>query len=61
MGDEGNVTIATRVPARVKEELDKLVTADMHTNLADWLRDIIREKIQDDHPDIYKLLTEGKK
>lgn len=60
MKSDKNVTIATRVPARVKDELEKLVTADMHTNLADWLRDIIREKIQDDHPEIYKLLTEGR-
>ncbi|MEM2385487.1 MAG: hypothetical protein QXO67_00750 [Candidatus Bathyarchaeia archaeon] len=54
--------IATRVTKRFADLLQEYCQHDAHVNLADLIRDAIREKIQKDAPELYaKLFQEDKK
>jgi len=53
--------INVRIPKTLKDLIQKYVAADMHTNLSDFTRDALREKIQRDAPDFYKLLFQEAK
>jgi hypothetical protein len=50
--------VAARIPAALKNLLQKYITLDTHINESDFLRDAIREKIQRDAPRLYRGLFE---
>lgn len=48
--------IATRVTKRFADLLEKYCQQDAHVNLADLIRDAIREKIRREAPELYNRL-----
>jgi hypothetical protein len=62
MKKEETRVIATRVTLRFAQLLEQYCSQDAHVNLADLIRDAIREKIQREAPELYtKLFSEGPK
>jgi len=53
--------IGIRVPQSIRTAIEKIVSADMHVSISDFIRDAIREKIQRDYPRVFKEVVEGKK
>lgn len=47
-----------RVPSTLKELMEKFIELDCHTNISDFTRDALREKLQKDAPHLYKQLFE---
>jgi Arc/MetJ-type ribon-helix-helix transcriptional regulator len=47
------------IPQTMKDLIDQFVSMDMHTNLSEFVRDAIRQKLQKDAPHLYKQLFEG--
>lgn len=47
-----------RVPVTLKQLIEKLVSLDCHTNISDFTRDALRQKIQRETPHLYKQLFE---
>jgi Arc/MetJ-type ribon-helix-helix transcriptional regulator len=47
-----------RVPSTLKELIEKFVSLDCHTNISDFTRDALRQKLQKDAPQLYKQLFE---
>jgi len=56
MKKEETRVIATRVTKRFAALLEEYCRQDAHVNLADLIRDAIREKIQKDAPELYARL-----
>lgn len=50
------VNINVKVPRTLKELIQKYVKCDLHTNLSEFTRDALREKIQRDAPELYREL-----
>ena len=50
------VNINVRIPKALKELILKYVKCDLHTNLSEFTRDALREKIQRDAPELYRQL-----
>mgnify|MGYP007042436236 CR=1 FL=1 len=50
------VNLNVKIPRTLKVILEKYVTADLHTNLSEFTRDALREKIQHDAPTLYMSL-----
>jgi len=50
------INLNVRVPKTLKELLEKYVSADMHTNISEFTREALREKLQRDAPDLCKQL-----
>jgi Arc/MetJ-type ribon-helix-helix transcriptional regulator len=50
------VNINVKVPKTLKEMMEKYLKCDMHTNISEFTRDALREKIQRDAPDLHKQL-----
>ena len=48
------VRVTARVPATLKDLMQKYVEMDTHLNESDFIRDAIREKIQREAPDLYR-------
>lgn len=51
-------TLNIRIPATLKELMEKYVSMDCHTNISDFTRDALRQKLQKDAPHLYKQLFE---
>ena len=47
-----------RVPSTLKELIQKYVLMDTHTNISDFTRDAIRQKLRKDAPQLYEQLFE---
>jgi Arc/MetJ-type ribon-helix-helix transcriptional regulator len=52
------VNINIKVPLTLKQILEKHVKADLHTNLSEFTRDALREKIVRDAPVLFRQLFE---
>jgi len=50
------VYVGSKVPARLRELMEKFIEMDAHLNISDLIRDAVREKIQRDAPELYKSL-----
>jgi len=46
--------INIRVPKNLKELIEKYVNADLHTNLSEFTREALREKIKRDAPELLR-------
>ena len=53
---ENDAVITTRIPAKMRDLLDKFIQQDTHLNRSDLVRDAIREKIRKDAPELYAEL-----
>jgi len=47
-----------RVPLTLKKLVEKFVSLDCHTNISDFTRDALRQKIQRETPHLYRQLFE---
>lgn len=45
-----------RVPTSLKELLEEFVKRDLHTNISEFTREALREKLARDAPELYKKL-----
>ena len=55
-------TLNVRVPATLKGLIAEFVLKDCHTNISDFTRDALRQKLEKDAPELYsKLFREQKK
>lgn len=50
--------VATRVTCRTSELIDEFCRRDGHVNVADFVRDAIREKLQREAPELYRRFFE---
>lgn len=50
--------INVRIPKTLRDLIQRYVEADMHTNLSDFTRDALREKIRRDAPEFYRLILQ---
>jgi Arc/MetJ-type ribon-helix-helix transcriptional regulator len=56
------VNLNVRVPTTLKELIKKYIECDCHTNISDFARDALREKLAKDAPELYRrLFTQEKK
>ena len=51
-------TICVMVPQTMKGLIETFVSMDTHTNLSEFVRDAIRQKLQKDAPHLYNQLFE---
>jgi Arc/MetJ-type ribon-helix-helix transcriptional regulator len=49
-----------KVPTTMKHLLEQHVKRDLHTNISEFTREAIREKLQREAPDLYKQLFKEK-
>jgi len=54
------VPVCFRIPRKLKELIEKYLTLDLHANQTEFFREALREKIQQDAPQLYKKLFEEK-
>jgi Arc/MetJ-type ribon-helix-helix transcriptional regulator len=52
------VTLNVRVPASLKELIERYLACDCHTNASEFTRDALREKLAHDAPELYRQLFE---
>jgi len=45
-----------RVPSTLKELIEKFVSLDCHTNISDFTRDALRQKLQRETPHLYNQI-----
>ena len=50
------VNLNVRMPKALKDLVEKYISADLHTNISEFTRDALREKIQRDAPEFYRQL-----
>ena len=50
MSKREQVLITLQIPATMKELIEKIVSADTHSNMSEFIRDAIRQKIDRDYP-----------
>lgn len=56
------LNLNVKIPKTLKEVMQKYVKCDLHTNLSEFTRDALREKIQRDAPELaQELFTEATK
>jgi hypothetical protein len=55
---EKTKVVATRVTMRTSELIDEFCRRDGHVNIADFIRDSIREKLQREAPELYRRFFE---
>ena len=58
MKAEKTKVVATRVTVRTGELIDEFCRRDGHVNVADFIRDAIREKLQREAPELYRRFFE---
>lgn len=59
MGKEKeNIMVTFMMPKTMKELIEKIVLADTHSNLSEFMRDAIRQKIQREYPQLITKLME---
>jgi len=51
-------TICVMIPQTMRDLIEQFVSMDTHTNLSEFVRDAIRQKLQKDAPQLYKQLFE---
>ena len=44
------VLITLQIPVTMKDLIDRIVSADTHSNMSEFIRDAIRQKIHRDYP-----------
>ena len=54
-------TLNVRVPATLKELIGEFVLKDCHTNISDFTRDALRQKLEKDAPELYSRLFREQK
>ena len=55
-------TICVMLPTTMRELIEQFVSMDTHTNLSEFVRDAIRQKLQKDAPHLYnQIFKEGDK
>jgi Arc/MetJ-type ribon-helix-helix transcriptional regulator len=47
-----------KIPTTLKQLLEQYVSMDFHTNISEFTRDALREKLQREAPELYKQLFE---
>lgn len=52
------VNINVAIPQTMKDLIETFVSMDTHTNLSEFVRDAIRQKLQKDAPHLYEQLFE---
>ena len=50
--------INVAIPQTMKDLIEQFVSLDTHTNLSEFVRDAIRQKLQKDAPHLYNQLFE---
>ncbi len=55
---EKTKVVATRVTNRTAELIEEFCRRDGHVNVADFIRDAIREKLQREAPELYRRFFE---
>lgn len=58
MKAEKTKVVATRVTSNTAELIEEFCRRDGHVNLADFIRDAIREKLQREAPELYRRFFE---
>jgi Arc/MetJ-type ribon-helix-helix transcriptional regulator len=58
MNAEKTKVVATRVTNRTSELIDEFCRRDGHVNVADFIRDAIREKLQREAPELCRRFFE---
>jgi Arc/MetJ-type ribon-helix-helix transcriptional regulator len=58
MGVEKTKVVATRVTLKTAELIEEFCRRDAHVNVADFVRDAIREKLQREAPELYRSFFE---
>jgi Arc/MetJ-type ribon-helix-helix transcriptional regulator len=53
------INLNVRIPKTLRELLEKYVERDLHTNISEFCRDALREKLARDAPDLARLLFQG--
>jgi len=51
------ILITLQIPSTMKELIEKIVTADTHSNMSEFIRDAIRQKIQRENPGLIQQLV----
>ena len=51
-------TICVMIPQTMRGLIEEILSKDTHTNLSEYVRDAIRQKIQKDAPQLYEQLFE---
>ena len=51
------ILITLQIPATMKELIEKIVTADTHSNMSEFIRDAIRQKIRLEHPGLIQQMV----
>jgi Arc/MetJ-type ribon-helix-helix transcriptional regulator len=51
-------TINVAIPQTMRDLIEQFVSMDTHTNISEFVRDAIRQKLQKDAPNLYKQLFE---
>ncbi len=52
------INLNVKIPVTLKQLLEQYVKRDLHTNISEFTREAIREKIQRDAPMLYKQMFE---
>ena len=58
MGEKEFTILNVRIPKTMREIIDVIVRADMHSNVSEFVREAIREKIKREAPQLVKNLLE---
>lgn len=53
-------TICVMIPQTMRDLIEQFVSMDTHTNLSEFVRDAIRQKLQNDAPHLYNQLFKEK-
>lgn len=56
---ESEVYLTARVPSKLRDILIAHVARDTHMHASEFIREAIREKLQQEAPDLYRLLVQG--
>lgn len=51
-----SVNLNVKIPATLKDLINEAIVRDCHTNISDFTRDALRQKIEKDCPQLYKQL-----
>lgn len=51
-----SVAINVKIPITLRDIINEAIMRDCHTNLSDFTRDALRQKIEKDCPELYKQL-----
>jgi len=53
------ITLSVRVPSKLREVMELYLQCNLHTNLSEFTRDAVREKIQREAPHLSEQLLQG--